>query len=164
MRLLKDLGMLHPTESSNYTVRYGLYKCPVCNKAFKTMTQQVKRKASTKCRSCATKIQRSGEEPGKRGTPIYNVWANMKTRCYYTEHEAFNSYGGKGIIVCKEWLNNSKAFMEWALANGYEEGLQIDKDELSYKLGIDPPIYSPETCQFVTRQRNIEIRNELKCV
>jgi len=86
----------------------------------------------------------------------------MKQRCYDSNRDNYERYGGRGVKVCKEWLRYPVAFINWAEANGYAKGLQLDKDELSYKLGINPPIYSPETCQFVTPQRNRIITEEIK--
>ena len=40
---------------------------------------------------------------------------------------AYKRYGGRGIKVCKEWLNDFITFKDWALANGYEEHLTIDR-------------------------------------
>jgi len=60
--------------------------------------------------------------------------------------------------MCDEWRYNYIAFYDWSITR-WSKGLQIDKDILSHKLGIYPPIYSPDTCMFVTIQENLKARN-----
>lgn len=46
------------------------------------------------------------------GSRLYNVWQAMKSRCYYEKNINFKNYGGRGIIVCKEWhLATNVAFL-----------------------------------------------------
>jgi len=85
--------------------------------------------------------------------PVYMVWARMKTRCYNPNYPGTHRYLQRGIAVCEEWINDPKAFMEWALSNGYDEGVQIDR--INNNAG-----YSPDNCRFVTpkvNQRNTSI-------
>ena len=46
------------------------------------------------------------------------------------------------------------AFKEWALSNGYNDSLSIDKDIICERENISPKIYSPKTCIWVTRSEN----------
>lgn len=55
---------------------------------------------------------------------LYQVWGSMLQRCENKSNRKYKDYGNKGIYVCEEW-NNSVNFMNWALTNGYEIGLQI---------------------------------------
>ena len=78
----------------------------------------------------------------------------MIDRCYSPKDISYKHYGAKGVTVCKEWLDDRVAFITWGEANGYAEGLVLDKDYLSAKLDVSPAMYSPDTCQFVTRSQN----------
>ena len=80
---------------------------------------------------------------GMSGTKIYTIWVSMKQRCYYKKHKNYNDYGGRGIIVCKEWRNNPMAFINWAMQNGYKEGLTLDRIDYNGN-------YEPINCRFVT--------------
>ncbi len=88
---------------------------------------------------------------------IYIKYRNMLNRCYNKTNPRYIDYGGKGIIVCKEWLgkNGFDNFYIWAKNNGFKHKLQLDKDILSDKLNIKLPYYSPETCKFVTASVNM---------
>jgi hypothetical protein len=81
--------------------------------------------------------------------PLYIVWRGILRRCYSESHKHYKSYGGRGVKVCDEWRNDFMTFYNWALANGWQKGLQIDKD-----IKGDGKLYSPETCVFVTNTVN----------
>ena len=71
----------------------------------------------------------------------------MKTRCTNPKCDSWERYGGRGISVCKEWMNDFGAFRDWALANGYKAGLSIDRKE-------NDGDYCPENCQWLTVGEN----------
>ena len=93
---------------------------------------------------------------------------DMILRCYDKSNNLYPFYGGSGVTVCEEWLNDSTGlinYVNWILSQKTEEemkGLQIDKDILSAKLGVYPPIYSPETCCIITAAQNAQARKLLK--
>jgi hypothetical protein len=76
---------------------------------------------------------------------LRNVYHQMMHRCFNPTHKSFHRYGGRGITVCEEWKGKMEDFIKWALANGWQYGLQIDRR--NNDLG-----YSPDNCHFVTRQ------------
>lgn len=86
--------------------------------------------------------------------PIHKLWLKIKERCYNPNSENYYMYGGRGVIMCKEWLNDFMCFYNWCVANGWAKGLQIDKDIKAIKIGIPALVYSPEMCQFVTPKVN----------
>jgi len=130
----------------------GIFMCPVCNLEYRASMQSVKNNKSTKCRICANR--KSSTIHGKHNSKIYKVFYGIKNRCYSKNNTNYKDYGGRGVTICDEWMNNPLSFVEWALNNGYKDGLEIDKDIKSEELGINPPLYSPETCIFVTSKEN----------
>ena len=82
---------------------------------------------------------------GLSDTRLYRAWYNMRIRCTYPAAKCYARYGGRGISVCDEWMNDSAAFILWALANGYDDTKEIDRK--------DPDgDYCPENCRWVSRK------------
>ena len=64
---------------------------------------------------------------GESRTRLHRIWLNMKNRCNNPRTERYEGYGGRGIKVCEEWNNSYEVFKEWAIKNGYKDGLSIDR-------------------------------------
>lgn len=92
------------------------------------------------------------------GNTLYNVWEGIKKRCYNTNTNEYKNYGGRGIIVCKEWCNDFKKFYDWAMVNGYkEEKLPSGKNKYQIDRIDVNGNYEPSNCRWVTskeQQRN----------
>lgn len=41
----------------------------------------------------------------KSELPEYNIWCQMKARCFNKRHTNYRLYGGRGITVCRRWLD-----------------------------------------------------------
>lgn len=98
---------------------------------------------------------RHGYRKAKDTHPAYRTYRGMLDRCYNPSASSYQWYGAKGVTVCDEWKDNPKAFVDWAVANGWQPGLHIDKDILCNEKGIHPHVYSPDTCQWVTAKVNV---------
>lgn len=85
-----------------------------------------------------------------KSATLYRRWCVMRRRCYDSNFIAYPHYGARGITVCEEWRTDYPAFQRWALSNGWEEGLTLDR--------IDPRgNYTPDNCRWVSlaeQQRN----------
>lgn len=99
---------------------------------------------------------------------LYNIWMNMKHRCYNNKCDKYEYYGGRGISICNEWMNDSTLFFKWALANGYKNNLTIHRDD-------NDGNYCPSNCVWITQREQMQrtsrtldlnivrkIKNELK--
>lgn len=75
---------------------------------------------------------------------LYGVFRSMKARCYKDTHKDYKNYGARGITI--EFIDY-KDFIDWALQNGYEEGLEIDRKN-------NDGNYSKDNCRFVTKSVN----------
>ena len=83
---------------------------------------------------------------------IYSIYHNMKDRCLNPNNHAYDNYGGRGIKICEKWLNENGFinFYNWAILNGYKEGLSIDR------INID---YEPTNCRWITVGENVALSN-----
>jgi hypothetical protein len=78
--------------------------------------------------------------------PEYNVWSNLKARCYKKNNNQFHNYGGRGIKVCKEWLHNFPQFLE-DMGNRPNNKYKIDRID-------NDGDYSKNNCRWVTNKVN----------
>lgn len=82
----------------------------------------------------------------KKKTKLYSSWTHMRGRCHNPNCHNYHRYGGRGIKICDEWHNYS-TFKLWALAHGYQEGLQLDR------INNDDD-YKSENCQWLAKSYN----------
>lgn len=47
---------------------------------------------------------------GLCNTPEHSVWGGIKTRCYNPNATGYENYGGRGITMCAQWLNDFSQF------------------------------------------------------
>jgi predicted DNA-binding protein (UPF0251 family) len=86
--------------------------------------------------------------------PLYTVWNKIKQRCTNSKLKKYLRYGGRGITICDEWLM-FKTFFDWAMSNGWEPGLQINRI-------INDSNYEPSNCNFVPNQENCQNTSRTK--
>ena len=126
---------------------YYLCKCS-CGKETAVMEGNLKRGLTKSC-GCLRKevTANKNRTHGYANHSLYGVWSNMKERCYSVNCDRYMDYGGRGITICDEWLNDAKAFIEWCLCNGWKKGLQIDRED-------NDSGYCHSNCRFVTPLEN----------
>lgn len=125
-----------------------LCKCD-CGNETTSQTQQLLggHKISCGCMSSRKTIGDRTRKHGLFGNPLYGIWGGIVQRCENKHNTSYARYGGKGITICSTWRNNPQAFYDWAMMNGYQKGMELDR--------IDPEKgYSPENCRWITRFEN----------
>lgn len=97
---------------------------------------------------------------GGRYDRLYKVYHNMKNRCYNKNSKDYKYYGGNGITICDEWLNDYTAFKTWAYDNGYDDSAKrmqctIDRIDVNGN-------YEPSNCRWVDMVTQSRNRNNVK--
>ena len=80
---------------------------------------------------------------GQTDSRLYKVWINMKQRCNNSNATGYSRYGGRGIAVSAEWEESYEVFADWAMNNGYQDDLTIDRID-------NDKGYEESNCRWVT--------------
>ena len=90
-------------------------------------------------------------------TRLYRIYYDIRQRCNNSKNKRYADYGGRGIKVCEEWLgkNGFINFYNWAITNGYQENLTIDRIDVNGN-------YAPANCRWLTiGQQDCNKRNNI---
>jgi hypothetical protein len=98
---------------------------------------------STRSCGCLQRENFTFRTHGKSKTRLYGIWNNMRQRCLNSNNPNFQFYGGRGIKVCGDW-GTFEPFEKWALANGYVDGLTIERVN-------NDGNYEPANCEWASR-------------
>lgn len=142
IKLIEDLGIIKLNPKNKEARRCGLYSCS-CGNTFRAISRDVNSGNTKSCGCLKLRKLKENIKHGECRTKLYYVWQEMKKRCLNVKHKQYPDYGGRGIMVCKEWQDSFILFKEWSLDNGYTHGLQIDR--INNNLG-----YSSDNCRFTT--------------
>ncbi len=109
---------------------------------------------------------KNAEKHSLSHTRLHRIWHSMYCRCNYKSTNGYKNYGGRGITVCNEWIGieGFVRFYNWAIENGYKDGLTLDRINLNGN-------YEPSNCKWSTpkeqsnhrrNSRYITFNNETK--
>jgi len=92
---------------------------------------------------------------GHRASKEYRAWKSIKNRCYNKNGKNFAGYGGRGITVCRRWLQSFKNFLvDMGPAPGSDYTIERIKNDKGY---------SPDNCIWETRKtQSRNKRNNLR--
>jgi len=144
MKIIKTIGV-KKVGTKNATLTFVLVECECCHNLFERPLSVINKNPSSKCRKCS-KINHGDSKHNK----IYYAWVNMKTRICNKKYVLFESYGGRGITICDEWVNSYVNFKKWAINNGFDVNLTLDRINVNGN-------YEPNNCRWTTN--TIQARN-----
>ena len=101
-------------------------------------------------RSCGCLHKETAIENHKQSqTKIYHTWQGMKARCLNPNNDSCFHYGGRGIKICAEWVNDFAAFFNHvSTLEHFNEGEQMTLTDAAEKSGLTA------SCLFGRVERN----------
>jgi len=95
---------------------------------------------------------------------VKRLWRNMLNRCYNPLKDKYEYYGGAGVIVSNQWLDEYEFYLSIQTLNNYNKWLEdaegiysLDKDLLSK----NEKVYSQETCRFITQDEQCQLHDDV---
>jgi len=85
--------------------------------------------------------------------PLYSIWKSMRQRCNNPYSKDYESYGGRGIIICEEW-NNFQQFIS-------DMGERPSRKHYLDRINNDGN-YSKDNCRWATSTESLANRRKYK--
>lgn len=130
----------------------AVWKCLCDCGNSKSVSSRELTRGDTKSCGCA---RHNPRKHGMSNSRLYRIWSGMKNRCLNQSANAYERYGGRGVTICEEWASDFETFRDWALSNGYEDGLTIERK--SNEKG-----YFPSNCIWITKSE--QAQNRESCI
>lgn len=144
--------------NSGQKTKMGLFRCPRCGREFISSVGSVNFGSTRSCGCLAREIiTKRNTKHGLRHTPLYKRWLNIKRRCTNKNHKDFKHYGGRGITLCEEWMNDPAAFIAYCKTLEGWDNAKLTIDRIDNNAS-----YEPHNIRFIPQKEQMYNRRLLR--
>lgn len=148
----------HITKGGQHFTMY-LCKCD-CGNEIKVLAHRLRQGKTQSCgclkKEAQKRLIKFNTTHNNSNTRLYRIWSHFKGRCNNPKDRAYEKYGGRGIKICEEW-QEFEPFYNWAMANGYNDTLTIDRIDVNGN-------YEPNNCRWTSYKTQARNRRITKTV
>lgn len=157
---LTVVGVTEDADSSG--AKKYLCVCDCGNRVIRTSRYLHRKEAKTKSCGCQRGAANRTHGYSKTDGRLYRIWQAMRWRAN-TKNIKRVTYRKKDVECCEEW-NDYSNFRDWALNNGYNDSLTLDRID-------NDGNYCPQNCRWVGlnvqannkgNNTRVEINGEMK--
>lgn len=143
--VLGDAGTKAVSIQKNRPLYRRFYRCVCkCGKEQNVRVDALKMGMNRQCKQCADTERNIKHGQAKNRTFTYNSWTGMIQRCTNPNDPHYKDYGGRGIKVCKRWLNS---FENFYADMGSRPSRELTLDRIN-----NDGNYEPGNCRWATKK------------
>jgi len=151
---------IRPTEKRAGSFVVWECKCK-CGRTTYVPSHNLQSGATSSCGKCGYKAELARERLTKWKTAeeraLMSRFSKLVDKCYNKRSNEYPNYGGRGIFICQEWIEDRHKFVEWSLNNGFKQGLSL------LRLDPDEP-FAPWNCMWVNHYGIMSNNRRNRCI
>jgi len=131
---------IQPTKERRFGNVVWLCECD-CGSSVRVKINDLKIGYNQSCGCLQKELRYKHGHKVKGESPTYQTWKAMKQRCLNLKKDAFQYYGGKGIMICERWM----------VFENFLADMGVRPDGMTISRADHDKHYEPDNCSWQKR-------------